>query len=96
MLISPCGVLCDECPFYKNPCDGCRNLEGKVFWSGDVTENGKCPMYDCAVNIKNYGSCGKCNDLPCELFYKMKDPNMTDAEHQESIIKRVIVLKDKK
>jgi hypothetical protein len=93
MLISPCGIICDECPFYNHACSGCKNLEGKVFWSADITENGSCPMYDCAVDVKQLGNCGTCNELPCELFYATKDPDISDDQHQESIVKRVNVLK---
>ncbi len=93
MLISPCGALCEECPFYKNPCKGCRNLEGKVFWSGDAAENGICPIYDCSVNTKEVGSCGKCSELPCKLFFEMKDTNISEEEHQESIVKRAKLLR---
>jgi hypothetical protein len=94
MLISPCGAICDECPFYMKPCIGCRNLDGKVFWSDEVSESGICPMYNCSVNDKGFDSCGKCKDLPCEMFYNMKDPNMTEEQHQESIVKRVKTLKN--
>ena len=93
MTVSPCGAICNECPFYNTECSGCKNLDGKVFWSKDVAENGVCPLYDCSVNEKHLGSCGKCKELPCKLFYNMKDPNMTDDQHQESIVKRVEVLK---
>ncbi|MFZ4401455.1 MAG: DUF3795 domain-containing protein [Bacteroidales bacterium] len=93
MLVSPCGIICDECPYYQKECKGCRNLDGQVFWSADVTEKGICPLYDCSVNSKELGSCGKCNELPCTLYYTMKDPDSTEEQHQESIIKRVDVLK---
>lgn len=94
MLVSPCGAKCEECPFYQNPCTGCKSLNGKVFWAADHIESGICPMYDCAVNNKEYGSCGKCKDLPCDMFYNMKDPNMTDEEHQKSISDRVNTLRN--
>ncbi len=93
MLVSPCGAICDECPFYNNTCTGCKNLDGKVFWAADFTNNKICPMYDCAVNTKEFGSCSKCKELPCQLFFDMKDPNMSDEQHRESITKRVEVLK---
>ena len=52
MLVSPCGIICDECPFYNNTCKGCKNINGKVFWSADFTANGVCPLYDCSINNK--------------------------------------------
>lgn len=93
MLVSPCGIICNECPFYNNACDGCKNIDGKVFWSADVTENGICPMYDCSINDKKICNCGKCKELPCQLFYNTKDPEITEEQHQESILKRVAVLR---
>ncbi|MCX6232198.1 MAG: DUF3795 domain-containing protein [Bacteroidetes bacterium] len=94
MLVSPCGINCDNCPFYKSGCEGCKNLKGKVFWSADFTGNGICPMYDCSVNNKNISNCGKCKDLPCDLYYNTKDPDISEEQHQKSILKRVSVLKE--
>lgn len=44
MLVSPCGAKCEECPFYQNPCTGCKSLNGKVFWAADHIESGICPI----------------------------------------------------
>jgi hypothetical protein len=55
-----------------------------------------CPLYDCAVNKRNYNDCGDCKELPCELFLKMKDPNSTEEEHQRSLKSRVALLKESK
>jgi len=52
-------------------------------------------MYDCSINKKEFHNCGECGELPCNLFTDMKDPNMSDEEHKESITKRVNVLKGK-
>ncbi|NVN94566.1 MAG: DUF3795 domain-containing protein [Bacteroidetes bacterium] len=93
MLVSPCGIICSECPYYNNECTGCKNNEGKVFWSKDVTENGICPMYDCSINNKKLSNCGKCNEIPCQLYYNTKDPDISEEQHQESILERVAVLR---
>jgi hypothetical protein len=93
MLVSPCGIICDECPFYNNSCNGCKNLNGKVFWSENFTGNGVCPMYDCAVNDKKLSNCGKCKELPCQLYHNTKDPDISEEVHQESILNRVAVLR---
>ena len=93
MLVAPCGAVCDECPYLHNGCEGCRSVDGKVFWAADHTEIGICPMYDCSINKNKFHNCGECGELPCNLFTDMKDPGMSDEEHKESIIKRVNVLK---
>lgn len=93
-MIAPCGAVCDECPFYKKGCDGCKSVEGKVFWAIEHIPGEICPMYDCPVNQKKLEHCGLCNELPCHWFKEMKDPSMTDEQHQLSIDKRVKVLKN--
>jgi hypothetical protein len=93
MLVSPCGIICNECPYYNNECKGCKNIDGKVFWAADITGNGKCPMYSCAIDDKKLSNCGKCSDLPCQLYYDTKDPDSTEEQHQETILKRVAVLR---
>jgi hypothetical protein len=93
MVISACGIICDSCPFYNKGCIGCNEVKGKPFWTKDMP-TGICQLFDCAVNIKQYKSCGECPELPCKLFYELKDPNISEEEHQASIINRVKVLKE--
>jgi hypothetical protein len=45
------------------------------------------------VNIKKYKNCGACSELPCKLFFDMKDPNSTEEEHQKSIGTRINLLR---
>ncbi len=71
-------------------------MEGKPFWAKDMTPSGVCPLYDCAVNKKNLIDCGYCETLPCEMFYEMKDPKVSDEEHRASIQKRITLLKENK
>ncbi|MCK9617060.1 MAG: DUF3795 domain-containing protein [Lentimicrobiaceae bacterium] len=93
MQVSPCGVHCDECLFFEKECNGCRHIEGKVFWAVEHLPEKICPMFDCAVNEKHFPGCGSCNELPCHWYYEMKDPSMTDEEHKISIETRVKILK---
>lgn len=93
MLLSACGLKCDECEFFNKTCKGCYNVQGSTFWAIEMMPEKVCPLYDCSVNKKGLKSCGGCNRLPCELFLRMKDPNSTEEEHQESILKRVALLK---
>jgi hypothetical protein len=36
-----------------------------------------------------------CSELPCQMFREMKDPNITEEQHQKSIAVRVIRLKER-
>lgn len=92
-IISACGIICNECPFFEKECKGCFSSTGKVFWTKDHTEKGICPLFDCSVNTKQYHHCGDCSELPCEMFRTMKDPSSTDEEHAEGLKKRVAVLR---
>ena len=91
MLLSPCGINCEECPV-KNECEGCNACGGKPFYLKDFGVD-VCPMFDCAVNKKGYKTCGECPELPCQIFYDWKDPSMTEEAHLQSIKERVELLK---
>jgi len=95
MLLSPCGVDCGSCDFYKD-CGGCRATEGKPLYIKDIDGIEVCPMYDCPTNKKGYKSCGECSELPCKIFYDWKDPEMTEEEHLNSVNERVKILKEGK
>lgn len=89
MNISVCGIICSECQFFNAQCDSCRNVAGKTFWAADHIKEGICPIYDCSVNKKGLNSCGECDELPCKIFFELKDPSLSDAEHKKSINQRV-------
>ena len=94
MTISACGINCEECPYFiSGTCQGCVRLKGEPFWTKEMTPKGVCPLYDCAVNDKGFKNCGGCADLPCQLFLEMKDPDMSDEDHQKSIQTRVLRLR---
>jgi len=96
MIISTCGLKCDECEFFGNKCNGCKAIKGRTFWALEMMPTKTCPLYDCAVNKHGFSDCGDCKELPCELFLKMKDPNSTEEEHQQSLKARVAILKENK
>jgi len=75
-------------------CAGCFNLEGKPFWTAEHTENGVCPIFDCAVNQRNFRHCGECSELPCPTFIELRDPSMPEDEYQEGLKKRITCLKE--
>lgn len=91
-----CGGKCSECNHYYGECKGCSILKGKVFWAAFVDDNGICPIYDCAVNSRGLTNCGECNELPCELYFKLKDPQLTDEKNKEEVCKKVKLLKSLK
>jgi hypothetical protein len=73
-------------------CKGdCETLKGKVYWAKYIGVE-VCPVYQC---VQDHGlkSCGDCEKLPCQLWFTLKDPSMTDAEHEKSIKDRVKLLK---
>lgn len=89
MLLSSCGLACDECEHYNVRCTGCHSVKGSTFWAREMMPSKTCPLYDCAVNQKKYKDCGACTELPCPLFLKMKDPDSADEEHLRMINVRV-------
>lgn len=89
MILSTCGLVCDECEFYNKTCTGCRNVKGSTFWAKEMMPSKVCPLYDCSVNTRKYKDCGDCAELPCKMFREMKDPNSTEEEHQKSLLTRV-------
>ena len=93
MILSACGLICDECEFYNKTCTGCKNVKGSTFWAKEMMPSKVCPLYDCSVNTRNYKDCGDCAELPCKMFREMKDPNSTEEEHQKSLLTRVSLLR---
>lgn len=95
MVLSTCGLKCDECEFYNKTCTGCRNVKGSTFWAVEMMPSKVCPLYDCAVNQRGYNDCGECAELPCATFLQMKDPATSDEQHQQMIGVRVGLLRGK-
>jgi hypothetical protein len=89
--ITVCGADCSVCKFLNNPCNGCRQDNGKPFWINGLFEI--CPIYDCAVEKNHFYNCGECELLPCKIFFELKDPDSSEEEHLNSINKRVSILK---
>ena len=93
MILSSCGLICDECEFYGKECKGCFAVKGQTFWAKEMMPNKTCPLFNCSENIKGFNSCGECEELPCKMFREMKDPNSSDEEHKLSLVQRVERLK---
>ena len=88
MKISNCGSICGECEYFKTKCVGCYEIKGKTFWTDELPDK-ICPLFNCSINEKHLNNCGDCNDLPCEMFNELKDPNTSDEEHHKMLAIRV-------
>jgi hypothetical protein len=92
-MLSACGLLCSECNFFNNACQGCHAVKGATFWAKEMMPDRICPLYKCSVIDKKFGNCGQCAELPCKKFIDLKDPNISDEQHIQSINERVSRLK---
>lgn len=91
-MLQACGANCEGCPSFQKECAGCDQIKGKVYWAqyiGQVI----CPMYQCCHD-KALKHCGSCSELPCKMWYEIKDPSYSDEEHIHSINERVRLLKE--
>jgi hypothetical protein len=86
-LAPPCGLICSQCQFFENPCNGCGHVEGKPFWTTEIPEK-ICPIYDCCRNKKELEHCGLCKEFPCKIFLELRDPNASDKEFKKSLSER--------
>ncbi|MFZ5974848.1 MAG: DUF3795 domain-containing protein [Bacillota bacterium] len=90
-MMNKCGCFCDGCPTYQKECPGCEEVSGRPFWTEHIGGEA-CPMYACCDG-KAYANCGECGEMPCKIWYEMKDPSWTDEEHINSINERIGNLK---
>jgi hypothetical protein len=91
-MLNVCGADCSGCPSLNKECQGgCEAIKGKVYWSKYLGVE-VCPVYAC-VETQQFKNCGDCPRLPCETWVKLKDPSMTEEQHQKSIRERVTLLK---
>ena len=90
--ISVCGADCAACKFYSDKvCKGCNECEGRVF---HCPQGKECAIYHCCVNENFYESCIECPDIPCAVWKKTRDPNMSDSEFKASISERISRLEE--
>lgn len=92
-LIGACGCNCGDCRLFETSCDGCYAIKGKACWLHEVGLE-VCDFYECSVINKGLNHCGECEEIPCDLFYKNKNPKWTDEYHQSLIISRTELLKN--
>jgi hypothetical protein len=92
-----CAIACTECnsmhdELKQKPCRGCNAEKGQIFWVKFMGLD-TCPIYACATN-KPVKHCGECAELPCKIYFEMKDPSISEEQHQQGIRDRVEVLKN--
>ncbi|MBN1190380.1 MAG: DUF3795 domain-containing protein [Dehalococcoidales bacterium] len=91
-MLCVCGADCSDCPSLNKECQGgCEDIKGRVYWTKYFGTD-ICPVYTC-VESKKFKNCGDCEQLPCETWIKLKDPSMTEEQHNESIRRRVALLR---
>ncbi|MCK9631545.1 MAG: DUF3795 domain-containing protein [Methanoregula sp.] len=75
-----CGYSCSDCDHHGKECTGCEKTRGKPFWTAFIgIEN--CAIYDCCKNERKFPHCGKCPDLMCGRFDRIRDdPHLNEAE----------------
>ena len=85
--MNKCGCLCEECVSWPAECPGCEEIKGRVYWTRHIGAE-VCPVFACC-DEKTHGDCGECAEIPCETWFVLKDPALSDEEHRKSIEKRV-------
>ena len=81
-----CGYSCSECDHLGCECHGCGITKGKPFWT-DYAGVECCPVYDCCVNERKLPHCGKCPELMCERFTRFKDPDRSEKEAEDVLLR---------
>lgn len=87
-----CGVYCGGCHLLGEQCPGCGDVDGRPFWIAAVGVT-VCPLHGCCYEQKQLEHCGLCRELPCELFLRLRDPEMSDEEFEESLRARQSALR---
>jgi hypothetical protein len=87
-LAGVCGVVCSECKYLGDSCEGCGYVEGKPFWTREFNIE-VCPIYDCCKRVKQQEHCGTCEEFPCKTFKELKDPSMSPEEAEINMLARM-------
>jgi hypothetical protein len=94
-LAAPCGIYCGHCHHFGKICKGCDFEVGRPFWADRINAD-ICLIYKCCIFDKKLEHCGLCDELPCELFYKLRDPSLNGKDSEISISARKNDLKLRK
>lgn len=80
-----CGYSCSDCEHHTKECPGCIKTKGKPFWTAYIGID-RCAIYDCCTNDRKYPHCGKCPDMLCDRFNRIRDtPGITEEQVQASL-----------
>lgn len=90
--INVCGTICTECGYYPDDCHGCKEEEGKIFWT-EYTGEPVCGIYQCCLREKGYVNCSQCKELPCAR-YDLEDPTKSSEENQEDLRRQLDTLEE--
>lgn len=75
-----CGYSCSDCDHHGKECKGCGETKGIPFWTAFIGIN-RCEIYDCCTNDRKLPHCGKCPEMLCSRFDRIRDtPGITEAE----------------
>ena len=70
MILSACGLICDECEFYGKECNGCIAVKGQTFWAKEMMPDHTCPLFNCSVNEKDLKVAAIAKNCPAKCFAK--------------------------
>ncbi|MCA1916429.1 DUF3795 domain-containing protein [Methanospirillum hungatei] len=82
-----CGMYCDECDHFERDCPGCDESDGSVFWT-EFADTDVCPVHECCANEKQFAHCGLCDEMPCEKYYRFRDPDVSEEEAAKMLEKQ--------
>lgn len=89
--LSCCGTECTDCGFYQKECSGCNECRGRVF---HAPEGKACAIYTCSVQKHRYVTCACCENLPCAIWKKTRDPQLSEEAFERSLRERMQNLKE--
>ena len=87
-MLSACGIVCNDCEYFKSKCTGCFVISGKPFWVKEANKK-ICEIYECCVKNHGYDNCGQCSEVPCKIMEELKPENVTQEEHFKNLEKQV-------
>lgn len=87
-MLSVCGIVCNECEFFKSKCQGCYAVSGKPFWVKG-TEKKICDIYNCCVKKRGLDNCGQCSEVPCQIIKDLRPEDVSEDEHLSNLENQV-------
>lgn len=72
-------MICQDCEYASEECIGCRESEGKPFWT-QFSEEKTCTIYECCTNTHSLEHCGNCQQLPCPKFTDGLEQSINDED----------------